>query len=1274
MSITERIPRGRRGWTALSILWFTVVAGVALVASSGQDAASLAGSPSASVRSHGALASLPLSFEENRGQSNSGAPFLARTPGGSVHVSGDRVLVQTVQSTGLGLKQRPSRVKQSLLAIHLVGANRKARVIGKAPLSGTVNYLRGADPSQWRTRLKTFSRVRVVSAYPGVDVEYYGNPRDLEYDFVVSPGADPGRIRLGFSGGAPPRLDAQGDLLVTTRTGEIRQTRPEAYQTIRGRRVVVQASYRLAQHVTIAVGEYDRAHPLIIDPVVLSYGTFLGGSLSDSVHGVSADASGNLYVTGFSVSTNLATTAGAFQRTFAGGGTTAGDGDAFVAKLNPSGTGFVYLTYLGGGMPDVGNGIRVLADGSVVVAGSTNSTNFPVTASSLPRIGAGGAGFVTRLNDLGTNLVWSTYLEAGAGFANCLNVDTDLAGDVYVAGLAEAGLPTQVGAFQRQPNGVGAIGAFVAKLPATGPPLTYLTYLGGSVFAAARGIDVDATGRAVVVGETRDANFPTTAGAFQTTRRSGSQQAYVTRLNATGTGLSYSTYLGGSFNIGELAYDVALDSLGRAWVAGATRAADFPVTPNAFQGTYAAGVNGAPFITAVNDLGTGLFYSTFLSTGSAFCVARTAITDGSTPAEVIAVGGLTPFPGSFPSMGPIDPTVSSSNGGWEALFVTQLTAGAPVRVEQVGPVGAGAVLDSAFRPTATPGTAATVYFGGQFTRLPVTAGSAQMNFAGNPADGGLFALGVDLSSVNPPITITLSALTVNGPAAPRVEFDLKASRTPDPGTTFEVQRREGAGAFTTISTGTLATDQRITDSTVVAGVSYSYRVNLPASATLSNVLDAAVPPLVLTLGSLSVVGAPAPRVAFQLTVTGTPPPGATYTLSRAEGTGAFAPIQSGPLMATQMLEDTTVRPGTTYEYRARLDGSAVVSNQLTAAVPGLMLTLNNLSVSAGANRAVEFDLTTAATPPMGTMFAIERQTGSGGFSQLQSGPLAATQRIRDNTIAFGTTYQYRATIIGAGSTSNVLTAVIPPAPTTRADLRVTSLAPPRNQGTNINYQFRFSVMNAGPDTANRAVVTYTVPAGGVIMGSSQPADFPSTFINTQTIMFTAATLARGRTATFQITASQAMAGTFRHQVNIVSDSIDPSVGNNTRTFDTVFAHADLLVRNLTGTVTRTGAALRIEGNFIVSNAGQGRSNPTTLRLLVGATNAATVPPATFLQSFNVPALGSGATNRQTFALTIPNPGFAGGQAVFLTGVVDPNQTTLEASETNNTRSSQVRVR
>jgi hypothetical protein len=1218
------------------------------------------------------LARLPLSFEENRGQAPSSTRFLARTPGGVVHLAADRVLLHAVSGSRAGGSERPPAGRGSSLAVQMVGADPHARVFGTAPLEGRVNYLRGADPSRWLTGLKTFGRVRVESAYPGVDVEYYGNPRHLEYDFVVAPGADPDRIRLGFSGDAPPRLNARGDLLLTTPVGEIRQTRPVAYQMLRGRRVLVPARYRLGRQVGIALGAYDRTRPLIIDPVLLSYATFLGGGFNDSVQGVSADATGNLYATGFSVSTNLATTPGAFQRTFAGGGTNAGDGDAFVARLNPTGTAFVYLTYLGGSTTDFGRGIRVLGDGSVVVAGSTLSTNFPVTGSSLPRTNALEAGFVTRLNALGSGLVWSTYLEAAGGTARCLNVDTDATGDVYVVGTAQTGLPAPVGMFQRQPTGTGAFGAFVARFPTGGPPLTYLTYLGGSVIAEARGIDVDATGRAVVVGDTRDANFPTTAGAFQPTRRSGDQQAFVTRLNAAGTGLSYSTYLGGSFNLGENAFDVALDSLGRAWVVGTTRAADFPVTANAFQGTYAAGVAGAPFVTALTDTGSGLVYSTFLSIGAALCVARTAINDGATPAELIAVGGLTQFPGSFPSMGRIDPVVSSSNGGWEALFITQLTAAAPVRVEQVGPVGGGAVTDTAIRPVATTGSTATVYFGGHFTRLPITTGAAQPNFAGNPADGGLFALEVDLGA--PALTITLSGLTVTGPASPRVAFDLTASRAPDPNTLFEVQRREGSGAFTTISTGTLAASQRITDTAIVAGVTYSYRVTLPATSTVSNVLDATVPPLVLTLGSLAVVGPPTPRVAFQLTVTGTPPPGATFTLSRAEGAGPFAFLRNGPLMATQMLEDTTVAPGTTYQYRAALDFSSVVSNSLTAVVPALTLTLANLAVTGGAAPRADFDLTTSAPPPAGAMFSLERQTGAGAFTQIQTGPLAATQRLRDTTVTFATTYGYRATLVGGGSVSNVLTATIPPAPATRADLRITSFAPPRNQGTNVNYQFRFSIMNAGPDTADMVVATYTLPPGGVFAGSAQPVEFSGTQTGPRTVTFTTPTFPRGRTATFMVTVSQTTAGTLPQQVDVASNSTDPFPANNTRTESTVFSHADLQVRNLSGTVSRNATALIINGTFIVSNAGQGRSNPSNLRLLFGTTNAVTEPPATLLQSFNIPALLSAATSRQTFRFTIPNPGVTGGQTVFLSGLVDTIQSTTESSETNNTRTTAVRIR
>src|SRR5207244_1840388 len=263
--------------------------------------------------------------------------------------------------------------------------------------------------TKWRTNVPTYARVEYRDIYPGVNLVYFGDQRQLEYDFVVRPGASPKAITLGFQGADKLEVDAQGDLVLHTAVGAIRQRRPFVYQEVGGARREIAGGYVLrgAGRVGFQVAAYDRSQPLVIDPV-LSYATYLGGSRNDTAYGIAVDASGNAYVAGITDSTDFPTTAGAFQPTFGGG-----SGDAFVTKLAPTGSALAYSTYVGGSALDRARGIAVDALGNAYVTGLTVSTDFPTTAGAFQTGCPGpscGAGFVTKLNPPGTTLVYSTYL------------------------------------------------------------------------------------------------------------------------------------------------------------------------------------------------------------------------------------------------------------------------------------------------------------------------------------------------------------------------------------------------------------------------------------------------------------------------------------------------------------------------------------------------------------------------------------------------------------------------------------------------------------------------------------------------------------------------------------------------------------------------------------------------------------------------------------------------------------------------------------------------
>lgn len=335
----------------------------------------------------------------------------------------------------------------------------------------------------------------------------------------------------------------------------------------------------------------------------LIYSTYLGGSGAEFGSFIAVDSGRNAYVTGQTSSLDFPTTAGVFQPGFGGG-----PQDAFVTKLNATGTALIYSTYLGGNDFDAGSSILVDNANNVYVTGGTSSANFPVTAGVFqPVFGGSQDAFVTKINAMGTALIYSTYL-GGSGSESGVDIKIDNGGNAYVTGLTtSADFPTTAGAFQTVFGG-GTFDIFVTKINPTATGLVYSTYIGGNMSDRGFSIAIDTTGNAYVTGETDSLNFPTTPGAFQPAFSGGIVDAFVTKLNAAGSALIYSTYLGGSDT--DIGNGIAVDSGGSAYVAGPTCSPNFPTTKGAFQRNL-AGSNDL-FITRLNAQGTGLIYSTYL--------------------------------------------------------------------------------------------------------------------------------------------------------------------------------------------------------------------------------------------------------------------------------------------------------------------------------------------------------------------------------------------------------------------------------------------------------------------------------------------------------------------------------------------------------------------------------------------------------------------------------------------------------------------------------------
>jgi hypothetical protein len=503
----------------------------------------------------------------------------------------------------------------TVLRMKLLHANATAKITGADELPGKSNYFIGNDPKKWRSNVPTYAKVKYQGVYPGVDLVYYGNQRELEYDFVVAPGADPRRIQFDVRGAMNIHRDQNGDLVLQTATGEIRWRKPAVYQEKDGIRQEVDGRYTFKRRqVGFEVGSYDSKIPLIIDPA-LAHSTYLGGRDDESGNGIAVDAAGNAYISGSTDSPDFPTTPGVFQTVFGGG-----QGDVFVTKMNPSGTALVYSTYLGGGSNDVGYSIALDVMGDAYVTGSTSSTNFPVTSgafqTTICQTSIYSCAFVSELNPSGSGLVYSTFL-GGSGGAVGLGIVLDDSGDAFVTGGTAGGFPTTPGAFQ--PSGGSA---FVTEFNATGSGLIFSTCLGGGRDLAL-GIALGSAGNAYVVGYTSSTNFPVTPGAFQTTCKAclsnGAFDGFVTEFNSSGSALVYSTYLGGSgYNNGEAAFGdeavaVAVDSSGNAYVTGQTNSTDFPTTPGAFQ----TKPMNSSFLTKLNPSGSALVYSTYLG-GSGF--------------------------------------------------------------------------------------------------------------------------------------------------------------------------------------------------------------------------------------------------------------------------------------------------------------------------------------------------------------------------------------------------------------------------------------------------------------------------------------------------------------------------------------------------------------------------------------------------------------------------------------------------------------------------------
>ncbi|HEY6272227.1 MAG TPA: choice-of-anchor D domain-containing protein [Terriglobales bacterium] len=686
-------------------------------------------------------AKLPLAFERNRGQSDSQVLYLARGIGYTLFLTSDQAVlalksrqfsVVTRQLQGATDNRQQTT---DVLRMKLAGADPHASVAGMDEISGRANYFIGNDPSRWKTDIPNYARVAYQDVYPGIRLVYHGMQQQLEEDWVVAPGADPGRIALAVEGAKRVSIDASGDLRITVAGGELRLRKPVIYQSEgpnrggdRPRPVPGGFVLKGRNRIGFRIGAYDRSKELVIDPVLV-YSTFLGGTQFDEGRAITIDSAGEAYIAGDTVSTDFPTTSGVVQ----GACKTNSLGEcsnAFVTKLSADGTSAVFSTYLGGTGSDLALGVALDSSGNAYLTGETSSSDFPTQNPYQATLGCSIANctnaFVSEISNLGSSLVYSTYL-GGDNVDEGNGIAVGSAGHAYVVGETSSGNFPILKAFQSKFG--GQTDAFVAEIDtgASGSAsLVYSTYLGGSAIEYGNGIALDSAANAYVTGSTQSTDFPATAGAFQVACKLDASkvceaQPFVAKLNASGSGLTYGTYLGGSGGgTGSSGTDsgksIAVDSSGNAYIAGETASADFPVTAGAFQtkcGTDgqcnpASGV-AAPdaFVSKLNSTASALVYSTYLG-GSGVDFA-TGIALG--PNNVVNVTGGTDST-DFPTANPVQPFGAASAGGRDAFVTAFDSSGSGLIFStylggSADDVGYGLTVDSAGQAYVAGSTAST---------------------------------------------------------------------------------------------------------------------------------------------------------------------------------------------------------------------------------------------------------------------------------------------------------------------------------------------------------------------------------------------------------------------------------------------------------------------------------------------------------------------------------------------------------------------------------------
>ena len=564
----------------------------------------------------GSVGRIPLVFAQVPKQERAKSAFQVRVPGFHAHFGANEIL----------LGSRKTKVR-----VTFPNANPDVEPQGVNKLGARVNYLLGEQRSSWQTNLSLFQSIQYSDLYSGVDLIYMTADGLLKSEFHLKPGADASRIAMRFEAESEVTINENGSLVVSTAQGSFEEQAPVSYQNIGQSKMIIGSRYvrRSINVIGIELDEYDHDQPLIIDPV-LTFSSFLGGSGGDSITSMAIASDNTIYVAGFTDAPDFPTVTP--RQSASGGGV-----DGFVIHLSSNGSTILYSTYLGGRGDDRITSIKVDSSGKVFVAGCTTSSNFPTLLARQPALSGSKDAFLSGISANGQSLIFSTYL--GGSSSECANgLALDGRGGVVIGGETTSSNFPVLSAYQATSSG-GSEG-FIAKFTDTGT-LVFSTYFGGSGDDRILGMALDSSSNIYLTGSTTSSNFPTMT-PFQSAL-AGGMDAFVTKLNATGTALLYSTYLGGSAGSGSLpeaGYAIAIGAAGNAYVAGVTYSSNFPTAAP----VQSYGGQGDGFVARLNTAGTGLDYSTYLG-GSGLDMVLAIVVDadggcqvaGSTQSSNLAV-------------------------------------------------------------------------------------------------------------------------------------------------------------------------------------------------------------------------------------------------------------------------------------------------------------------------------------------------------------------------------------------------------------------------------------------------------------------------------------------------------------------------------------------------------------------------------------------------------------------------------------------------------------